>query len=114
MINLYDTANQLESELRQVPEYLAIKEAFAKVKADEAANAIYMEYRSVQEEMHAKMMTGAMPGEDDKAKLQEVGQKVEANEVIRVLLDAEMKFSALVQEMNRIIMRPIQEIYDER
>ena len=114
MINLYDTANQLEREMRQVPEYLAVKEAFAKVKEDNAANEIYLEYRGVQEEMHGKMMTGAMPTPEDQAKLQAVGQKVEANEVIRGLLDAEQRFSALVQEMNKIIMRPIQEIYDER
>ncbi|MDR2834550.1 MAG: YlbF family regulator [Streptococcaceae bacterium] len=114
MINIYDTANQLEREIRQLPEYSAVQEAFTNVQNNEEAKGIYSAYTAVQNEMHQKMMSGAMPTPEDQAKLQEVGQKVEANEIIRELLTAEQKFSGLVQEINTIIMKPIQEIYEGR
>ena len=39
MINIYDTANQMEQDLRKTDEYQALKAAYQDLKADEKAYA---------------------------------------------------------------------------
>ncbi len=43
-MNIYDTMNQLERELRALPEYQAVITALAAVKADETANILYAKF----------------------------------------------------------------------
>lgn len=38
MSNIYDSANQIEREIRELPEFKALKEAYEKVQANEEAH----------------------------------------------------------------------------
>lgn len=114
MINIYDTANQLEREMREIPQYKAVKDAYAAIDEDATAKGLYDDYRKVQDEMHGKMMQGAMPTPEDQEKLQEMGEKIKENDLIMALLAAEQQFSGLMDEINKVIMAPIREIYEGR
>ena len=81
-VNLYDYANQLEQALRDSDEYKAIKDAFAK----------------------------EIP-EEELAKAQEQAQAIEKDENISQLMQAEQKMSQVFQEINQIIVKPLDEIY---
>ena len=48
MINVYDTANQLEKDLRESQEYKDLQAVVAKVKADDATFAVYKKLREAQ------------------------------------------------------------------
>ena len=39
--NVYDTANQLEREIRQLPEMAAIRQALAGIEADETSKTVW-------------------------------------------------------------------------
>ena len=45
MSNIYDSANQIEREIRELPEFKALKEAYEKVQANEEAHKLFKDYR---------------------------------------------------------------------
>ena len=44
--NVYDTANQLEREIRQLPEVAAIRQALAGIEADETSKTLFEGYKN--------------------------------------------------------------------
>ena len=93
-VNLYDYANQLEQALRDSDEYKAIKDAFSKVKDNEESKKLFDEFRETQLSFQQKQMQGEEIPEEDLAKMQ-----------------AEQKMSQVFQEINQIIVKPLDEIY---
>lgn len=49
MSNIYDTANQIERELRELDEFKALQAAYEEVKADEAAYTLFKEFQGFQQ-----------------------------------------------------------------
>ena len=110
-VNLYDYANQLEQALRESEEYKAIKEAFANVKANEESKKFFDEFRETQINFQQKQMQGEEIAEEDLQKAQEQAQAIEKDENISALMNAEQKMSQVFQEINQIIVKPLDEIY---
>ena len=112
MVNIYDTANQLESDLRQVSQYVDLKEAHESVKNDEEANAILTEFQNLQQSLYEKQHAGEEIGEDEANEAQVLSIKMSANELTMDLMEKEQALNALLSEVNGIIMKPVQEIYE--
>ncbi|HCY8887504.1 TPA: YlbF/YmcA family competence regulator [Staphylococcus aureus] len=110
-VNLYDYANQLEQALRESEEYKAIKEAFDNVKANEESKKLFDEFRETQINFQQKQMQGEEIAEEDLQKAQEQAQAIEKDENISALMNAEQKMSQVFQEINQIIVKPLDEIY---
>ncbi|HDP3157695.1 TPA: YlbF/YmcA family competence regulator [Staphylococcus aureus] len=110
-VNLYDYANQLEQALRESEEYKAIKEAFTNVKANEESKKLFDEFRETQINFQQKQMQGEEIAEEDLQKAQEQAQAIEKDENISALMNAEQKMSQVFQEINQIIVKPLDEIY---
>lgn len=110
-VNLYDYANQLEQALRDSDEYKAIKDAFSKVKNNEESKKLFDEFRETQLNFQQKQMQGEEIPEEDLAKAQEQAQAIEKDENISELMQAEQKMSQVFQEINQIIVKPLDEIY---
>lgn len=49
MINIYDTANQMEQDLRKTSQYQELQTAYEALKADETAFKCFNEIHSLQE-----------------------------------------------------------------
>lgn len=110
-VNLYDYANQLEQALRDSDEYKAIKDAFSKVKDNEESKKLFDEFRETQLSFQQKQMQSEEIPEEDLAKAQEQAQAIEKDENISELMQAEQKMSQVFQEINQIIVKPLDEIY---
>lgn len=110
-INIYDSANQIEREIRQMPEFLALAEAFEAVRADEEAHALFKEFQSLQTVLQQKQMQGEEFSDEDATKAQELATKVQESSLINDLMTKEQSFSMIVNDLNRIIMKPIQDLY---
>ena len=110
-VNLYDYANQLEQALRDSDEYKAIKDAFAKVKEKKKKKKLFDEFRETQISFQQKQMQGEEIPEEDLQKAQEQAQEIEKDENISELMNAEQKMSQVFQEINQIIVKPLDEIY---
>jgi len=110
-VNLYDHANQLEQALRESDEYQAIQKAYAKVKENDESKALFDEFRETQLNFQQKQMQGEEIGEEELQKAQEQAQKIENDSNISELMAAEQNMSQVFQEINQIIVKPLDEIY---
>ena len=111
MSNIYDTANQLERDLRELQEFKTVKESFEAIQADETAKALFDEFRNVNIGLQQKQFSGQEITEDDIQKAQELGQKVGENDHIKALMEAEQRLNTIMQDITRIITNPLQELY---
>ncbi len=112
MVNIYDTANQLESDLRQLSEFVDLKEAHENVKNDEEANAILTDFQNLQQSLYEKQHAGEQIDEEQANEAQVLSIKMSANELTMDLMEKEQALNALLAEINGIIMKPVQEIYE--
>lgn len=110
-VNLYDHANQLEQALRESDEYQAIQNAYAKVKENQESKDLFDEFRETQLSFQQKQMQGEEIGEEELQKAQEQAQKIENDSNISELMTAEQNMSQVFQEINQIIVKPLDEIY---
>lgn len=113
MSNIYDTANQIEKELRELAEFQTLQEAYNEVKADEAAYTLFKEFQGFQQTLQEKQMRGEEFTNEDAEQAQALATKVQETEVINQLMQKEQAFSLVVNDLNRIIMTPIRDMYND-
>lgn len=114
MSNVYDSANELEREIRELPEFKALEEAYGEVKADEAAFTLFKEFQGFQQQLQEKQMRGEDFTEEDATKAQELATKVQGTELINKMMEKEQAFSLVINDLNRIIMTPIRDLYNDK
>lgn len=112
-VNVYDDVNRLEATFRQTEEFSQLKEAVEAVKADAGALELFKKFREVQMQMQEKQMQGLEIGEEELAEAETVAQSAQEDERIMHMLQSEMKLSGLLEEINGVLMKPVQEIYEE-
>ncbi len=111
MANIYDTVNQVERELRETEQYVGLQEAIDSVKADEEANGILGEFQEVQQLVYQKQQMGQQISEEEAEQAQAVSQKMQENELTMGLMEKEQELNQVLTDVNQIIMKPIQELY---
>lgn len=112
-VNIYDDVNKLEATFRQTAEFAEVQEAVDVVAADEEALAMFKNFREIQMKMQEKQMQGEDISGDELEHAQKVAQLAQGNEKIMNMLQAEMKLSGLLEEVNRVLMKPVQELYEK-
>ena len=110
-VNIYDAANQLERDLRKTDQYKKLEEAFETLQKDDEAKALFDQFRLTQQTLQQKHMTGQEIGEDEAKQAQELSQKVGNNDVLSELIQAEQELGQMIEEINQIALKPIQELY---
>ena len=113
MSNIYDSANQIEREIRELPEFKALKEAYEKVQANEEAHKLFKDFQAMQIELQEKQMSGQEFSDEDAMKAQEMAVKTQSEEVINDFMQKEQGFSTIINDLNRIIMTPVRDLYSE-
>ncbi|WP_332648510.1 YlbF family regulator [Lysinibacillus sp. 54212] len=112
MINIYDDINKLEATFRKTNEYKALQEAVEAVRSDEEAKTLFTNFRDIQLKLQQKQVAGEELLEDEYNYLQKTAQLAQQNVKILAMLEAEMALSQIIEEVNRIIVKPIQSLYD--
>ena len=112
MINIYNEINALEATFRKTAEFAALTDAVAVVKADEEALKLFQNFRKIQMDLQQKQMAGEELQEDELVYAQKTAQLAQQNEKILAMLEAEMKLSTVIEEVNRILVKPVQALYD--
>ena len=62
-------------------------------------------------ELQVKQMQGQEILDADVERAQQTAQAIEADENIKSLMESEQKLSQLIQDLNRVIMKPIEDLY---
>lgn len=112
-VNIYDTINQLERELRDHAAYQKLVQAMEAVIADPTALQLYQNFREVQRAVQMKFQMGQEVSEEEIEKAQEIQKDLNDNATLNQLLTAEQELNRLIDEINQIVTKPIYEIYQK-
>lgn len=113
MINIFDSANKLAADMEQVPEYQAVKEAIAQLKANEDDLKLYREVIAFQQTLQSKQMQGLEVTDEDEKQFSEFNEKMQANENIANLMTKEQAMFQLLQQVQQAMTRPLDALYSE-
>ena len=108
-MNIYDTMNQLERELRALPEYQAVITALDAVKADETANILYAKFIDIQ----TKMQMGQLTEPEQQNEAQTLFAELQANPIMSELLAKEQALQTITSDLQDIVFKPLQELYGQ-
>ncbi|KMY48998.1 YlbF family regulator [Peribacillus loiseleuriae] len=111
MSNLYDSAYDLEKAIRESNEYKDLKSLFDQVNGDPSAKGMFENFRNLQMNLQQKQMTGQeiMPEEVEQA--QKTVALVQQHPTISKLMEAEQRMSMAIADLNKIIMKPLEDLY---
>ena len=111
-VNIYDSVNQVASDLPQTQQFMAVQSAFAALKQDQVAFSMYKEFSELQEVLRNAQSSGQQPKEEDVKKLQELAKKMNDMDAVKNLMAAEQSLNQLLNDINSIIIKPINDVYD--
>ncbi|MFB9770012.1 YlbF family regulator [Lactiplantibacillus modestisalitolerans] len=110
-VNIYDTANELEQQLRQTKEYRELKTAYDAMAANKTAYDLFKEFQEIQMQLSQKQMNGEDLTDDEVKHAHELADKVGNVDEIKALMGKERNLNQLMNELNKIITKPVQELY---
>jgi cell fate (sporulation/competence/biofilm development) regulator YlbF (YheA/YmcA/DUF963 family) len=110
-VNLYDSAYNLEKVLRQSDEYTTLKQWYDEVNADPAAQQLFEKFRNIQIELQQKQMMGQEITQQEVEEAQKTVAVVQQHPKIAQLMQAEQRMNTVFMELNKIITKPLEELY---
>ncbi|MGJ5637121.1 YlbF family regulator [Bacillus altitudinis] len=110
-VNLYDVAYDLEKALRHSEEYSALRNLYDEVNGDESSKRMFENFRDIQVNLQQKQMTGQEITQEEVEQAQKTVALVQQHDKISQLMEAEQRISVLIGELNKIIMKPLEELY---
>lgn len=110
-INVHDTAYEMEKAVRASKEYTDLKGLYDEVNADESARGMFDNFRQLQMNLQQKQMTGEEISQEEVEQAQKTVALVQQHPTISKLMEAEQRMSMLITELNKIIMKPLEELY---
>lgn len=110
-VNLYNMTHDFERVLRRSNEFKSLKNIYREVNADPETKKLFNKFHNLQIELQNKQMTGQKIMQDEIEEVQKIGEVVQKNEIIVRLTEAEQRMNILIMELNKIITKPLQELY---
>ncbi|MFC4322136.1 YlbF family regulator [Litchfieldia salsa] len=110
-VNLYDVAYDLEKAIRESDEFKSLQQSYSEVNTDPAAKTMFENFRDVQMQLQQKQMMGEEISQEEVEKAQQMVGLVQQHASISKLMENEQRMSMLIGELNKIIMKPLEELY---
>jgi cell fate (sporulation/competence/biofilm development) regulator YlbF (YheA/YmcA/DUF963 family) len=111
-VNIYDDLNRLEATFRKTAEFAEVEQAVAAVKADSESLTLFKNFRKIQLSLQEKQARGEELVAEELEYAQKTAQLAQQNQKIMKMLEAEMKLSSVIEEVNRVLMKPVQDLYE--
>ena len=111
-VNIYDDLNKLEATFRKTAEFKEVEQAVEEVKVDNNALELFKSFRKIQLSLQEKQMSGEEPLAEELEYAQKTAQLAQQNPKIMKMLEAEMRLSGIIEEVNRVLMKPVQQLYE--
>lgn len=109
--NIYDTANQLERDLRNLDSYQALKKIMADIQENSESASLFAEYRAKSQSYQDKILQAEEVSQEELAQLQELSNKIQQDALISKLMQEEQRVSQIIHDIYGIINKPLEEIY---
>ncbi|AZV41576.1 MULTISPECIES: YlbF family regulator [Peribacillus] len=111
MSNSYDAAYAMERAIRSSNEYVELKRLYDLVNADPASKGMFDNFRNIQMMLQQKQMMGQEITPEEIEQAQKTVQLVQQHPTIAQLMEAEQRMSVVIADLNKIIMKPLEELY---
>jgi cell fate (sporulation/competence/biofilm development) regulator YlbF (YheA/YmcA/DUF963 family) len=112
MTNIQAELNKLVESFSALEEFTTLKDAVAQVREDEEAKTYFTNFRDIQIKLQQKQIAGEEISEDEITFVQKAATLAQSNPKIITMLEAEMKLSDIIEEVNRDLFKPIQDLYE--
>lgn len=113
VVNIYDTANDLSRQLVETQEFQGLKNAFDELKADSDAFDSFKKFQQMQADAQQKQMKGQKPSDDEIKAIQTLAQEISGKQAVQNLMNQERQIDQMLQQLNKTITGPIQDLYSE-
>ena len=110
-MNVYDTVNQLASELKNSEEYVNYKMAKQVINMNMEFKKKIQEFEKARYEVQILEMQTGKRDEEKLNQVQEMYKELIEFEEIRKYFDAELKFNVLLGDVNKIISEAVKDIF---
>ncbi|MBM4764109.1 YlbF family regulator [Bacillus sp. B15-48] len=110
-VNIYDSAYGLEKVIRDSEEFSSLKRLYDAVNSDESARNMFENFRNMQMQLQQKQMMGENISQEEVEQAQRTVALVQQHEAISQLMQAEQRMSTVITEINKIIMKPLEDLY---
>jgi len=110
-VSIIDTANELEKQIRQSQEYSALKKAYQEVERNQQAKRLFDSFKQVQLQLQQKQQLGQPLSQADAQAVQSQLQLIQGNPLIAQLMLREQQMGRIIEQINQIITKPLQELY---
>lgn len=100
---VYDKAHDLAKEIKNCEDYKEYARLKELVMADEQTKSLLTDYKKLQLEAQASMLTGKEPEEETMDKLRKLGEVLQFNPNISAYFAAEYKFQTMISDIYKII-----------
>jgi len=111
MANLYDLAYNVEKEIRKHPDYVTLSTLYAELQANPEAKKLFNDFRSIQMKLQTMQMMGQEIPPEEMEAAQATLLAAQQNEKIQKLMEAEQRFSIILNDLTRIIVKPLEDVY---
>lgn len=109
--NLYDAAYELEKAIRESNEYKELRSLFDHVNHDPSAKGMFENFRNLQMSLQQKQMMGQEITPEEVEQAQKAVALVQQHPTISKLMGAEQRMSMVIADLNKIIMKPLEDLY---
>lgn len=113
-INLFEAAQELEKNIRESEEFQQLQQRYTELNEDETAKNLFLNFRNIQMELQQKQMMGEPISDEEVQNAQQVVAVVQQNEKIVALMEAEQRMSGIITEINKVVMKPLEELYGDQ
>lgn len=111
MTNVYDAAYDMEKAIRASKEFTDLQSLYQEVNSDPAAKGMFDNFRQLQMTLQQKQMTGQEIDPEELQQAQKTVALVQQHPAISKLMEAEQRLSMVITDLNRIIMKPLEDLY---
>ncbi|OOE13027.1 YlbF family regulator [Fictibacillus arsenicus] len=111
MANVYDVAYDLEKALRNSEDFQALKNSYDEVNNNPETKELFGKFRDIQVSLQQKQMSGQEVTQEEIEEAQKLFADVQQNETISKLMAAEQRMSTIINDLNKVITKPLEELY---
>ncbi|MED1864666.1 YlbF family regulator [Fictibacillus nanhaiensis] len=111
MSNVYDVAYDLEKALRNSEDFTALKQSYDEVNNNPETKELFGKFRDIQVNLQQKQMNGQEVTPEEIEEAQKLFADVQQNETISKLMAAEQRMSMIINDLNKVITKPLEELY---
>lgn len=112
MSNMYDSAYDIEKAIRDSVEFKELVDSYQNVMNHKESKQLFEDFRDTQMNLQEKQMQGVEITQEDIEEAQKIVEKVQQNEMISSLIEKEQRLNLMINDISRIITKPLEELYN--